>query len=78
MVYKAIALLLLFGCSAHRNLDGGGLKGPGIHVHVAFRAILVAYEAVAATKQPQRSHLGSELNSVTSMFLWPLKNASVS
>ena len=41
-------------------------------------AILVASEAMAASKQPQRSHLASELNSVTSithvtLSIWPLK-----
>ena len=45
-------------------------------------AILVASEAMAASKWPQRSDMTSELNSVASityvaMLFWPL-NASVS
>ena len=35
-------------------------------------AILVASEAMAASKQPQRSHLTSELNSVTSITYVPM------
>ena len=40
-------------------------------------AILVAFEAMAASKRPRRSHLTSKFNSVTSityvfMSLWPL------
>ena len=42
-----------------------------------LKALLVASEAMAASKQPQRSHLTSKLNSVTSktyyaMLSWPL------
>ena len=43
--------------------------------------ILVTSEAMAASKRPPRSHLTSELNSVTSityvtMLLWPLNASS--
>ena len=44
-------------------------------------SILVTYEAMVASKRPQRLHLASELNSVTSItyvakLLWPA-NASM-
>ena len=46
-------------------------------------AILVASEAMAASKRPPRSHLTSELNSVTSITYvtmppWPLNTPTVS
>ena len=66
------------------------LNYPGIYVHVAsnyhfggpITGILVASEAMAASKRPQRSQMASELNSVTSityvhMSFWPL-NPSMS
>ena len=51
------------------------LNYPGLYVCIA---ILVASEAMAASTWPWRSHLTSELNSVTSinhapMLLWPVK-----
>ena len=47
----------------------------GLYVYIA---ILVASEAMATSKWPWRSHLTSDLNSVTqitylTMLLWPVK-----
>ena len=53
------------------------LNYPGIHAMLPLTAILVASKAMAASKRPRRSHLTSELNSVTlityvPISLWPL------
>ena len=50
-----------------------------IHMHIAHMAwaLLATFEAITASKQPQRSNMTPESNSVTSityvpMSLWPL------
>ena len=57
------------------------LNNPCIHAHVVYNIHFVTSEAMVASKRPQRLHLASELNSVTSItyvakLLWPA-NASM-
>ena len=54
------------------RFETSNLDYSGIHVHIALTVILIASEAIAASKQSQRSHLTSELNSVTSTTLVPM------
>ena len=58
-------------------LDLSSLNYPGMIVHVA---VLVASEAMVASKWPWRSNLTSDFNSVASitnvlMLLWPVKTS---
>ena len=51
------------------RFETSNLDYPGINVHIASNNHFIPSEAMAASKRPRRSHLTSELNSVTSTTL---------